>query len=140
MAISILLADDDDDDCFIFQEVLNEIGCNAQLFTVNDGMELMRYLQVNHLPEVLFLDLNMPKKNGFECLTEIKSKPDLQTLPVIIFSTSFDDETIAHLYQNGATYFIQKPSDFKELKQVISTALEQICNGIPFDRGSYRAN
>lgn len=125
-AISVLLADDDDDDCFIFREVLKEIAITTRLFTVSDGIELMNFLAINQLPEVLFLDLNMPKKNGIECLTEIKCRMELQNLAVVIFSTSFDEDTLNQLYKNGASYHIRKPADFEELKQVIGNTLELV--------------
>src|SRR5436190_20290480 len=89
--IGILLADDDKDDCFLFREALSELPVPTNLVTVHDGEQLMSYLteHAKDLPDVLFLDLNMPRKNGFECLTEIKHTDTLKDLPVIMFSTSY---------------------------------------------------
>ncbi|MFH7017585.1 response regulator [Flavobacterium sp. FlaQc-47] len=120
---NLLLADDDEDDCAFFKEALDEIVVPADLVTVNDGVELMKFLAVNTLPDILFLDLNMPRKNGHECLTEIKQKEELKDLPVIIFSTSLDIEIVDKMYEKGATYYIRKPGDFSKLKKVIENAL-----------------
>ena len=86
---SILLADDDKDDCMFFKEALQELELSTQLTTVYDGTQLMQYLTENtdQLPDVIFLDLNMPRKNGFTCLEEIMRNEKLKSLPVIMFST-----------------------------------------------------
>jgi CheY-like chemotaxis protein len=75
--------------------------------------------QPGDLPDVLFLDLNMPRKTGFECLSEIKLNDKLKHLPIIIFSTSMDTKMMNSLFEKGANYYIQKPGDFSELKKVI---------------------
>ena len=117
----VLLADDDKDDCFLFQLVLEELQLNTQLTTVHDGEKLMQLLtqETNKPPTVLFLDLNMPRKNGFESLVEIKLNEKLKHIPVIIFSTSFEQEMADLLYKNGANFYIRKPSEFSELTKVI---------------------
>ena len=123
---SLLLADDDEDDCAFFKEALDELLFSTELVTVNDGVQLMDFLAKNpseNLPDILFLDLNMPRKNGYECLTEIKETNELKDLPIIIFSTSLDNSIIDTLYEKGATYYIRKPGDFSKLKKVISNAL-----------------
>ncbi|WP_289662187.1 response regulator [Flavobacterium panacagri] len=123
---NLLLADDDDDDCLFFKEALDETSINAALTIVHDGVQLMDYLKTNtsnNFPDVLFLDLNMPRKNGLECLAEIKTDEKLKELPVIIFSTSLDSEIVNNLYKNGASYYIRKPGDFSKLKKVIEIAL-----------------
>lgn len=117
----VLLADDDKDDCFLFQLVLEDLQLNTHLTTVHDGEKLMQLLtqETNKPPSVLFLDLNMPRKNGFESLVEIKLNEKLKTIPIIIFSTSFEKEMADLLYQNGANFYICKPSEFSELTKVI---------------------
>ena len=119
--LNILLADDDTDDCIFFKEAVEELLLSAHLTAVNDGEQLMQLLtnETNELPDVLFLDLNMPRKNGFECLSEIKGNQKLNQLPVIIFSTSFEQEVVNLLYKNGAQYFIRKPSEFSQFKKII---------------------
>ena len=126
--LNILLADDDIDDCLFFKEALGELILSTHLKTVNDGEQLMQLLanETNVLPHVLFLDLNMPRKNGFECLTEIKLSKKLKQLPVIVFSTSFEQEVVNQLYKNGAQYFIRKPSEFSQFKNIIQLSLALI--------------
>jgi CheY-like chemotaxis protein len=121
----LLLADDDEDDCLFFKEALDEITVSTDLSMVHDGVQLMNYLEKNtlNLPDLIFLDLNMPRKNGLECLDEIKKDERLKNLPIIIFSTSLDSEIVNNLYQNGASYYIRKPGDFSKLKTVIEKAL-----------------
>jgi CheY-like chemotaxis protein len=118
---SILLADDDPDDCIFFKEAVEALQLATSLIMVNDGELLMQFLTKNNspLPDVLFLDLNMPRKNGFECLAEIKYNPVLQSLPVVIFSTSLEQDMVNQLYNNGAQYFIRKPADFLQFKKII---------------------
>ena len=121
--LSILLAEDDTDDCLFFKEAIaNTIHT---LNTVNDGEQLMKYLNANdkELPHVLFLDLNMQRKNGFECLSEIKLNNHLKNISVVVFSTSLEQEVVNQLYHNGASYFIRKPSEFKQFKNIILHAL-----------------
>jgi CheY-like chemotaxis protein len=121
----LLLADDDKDDCDLFKDALSELSITANLTVVNDGEQLMQFLngEKPQFAGMIFLDLNMPRKNGFECLSEIRSNPKLQHLPVIIFSTSFDRDIVNLLYNNGAHFYISKPNEFEKLKTVIMHAL-----------------
>ena len=121
----LLLADDDPDDCIFFKEALEDLPFQSTFSTVGNGVELMSLLneRENDLPDVLFLDLNMPLKNGFECLCEIKRNKNLIHLPVVIFSTSFDPGVITSLYEKGAGYYIRKPAEFGKLKTVIGKAI-----------------
>ena len=130
--MNILLADDDTDDCMFFKEALNELYLPTDLTAVNDGEQLMQLLtnDTTELPHVIFLDLNMPRKNGFECLSEIKLNAKLNGIPVIIFSTSFEHETINQLHKSGAMYYIRKPSQFSQFKSLIQQSLEFIAQSI----------
>jgi len=123
--LHILLADDDHDDCSLFVEALTELPLLTKVDMVYDGYQLMTYLYRNwqHLPQLLFLDLNMPCKNGFECLMEIKRDNYLKLMPVIIFSTSSDETMINTLYQAGAQHYICKPGNFQQLKELIQQAI-----------------
>ena len=136
--LDVLLADDDTDDCHFFKEALEELKLAIKLTTVHDGEKLMTWLENRvteggypPLPNVLFLDLNMPRKNGFECLHEIKSSERLKQLPVIILSTSFEEGVVNLLYASGAQYFLRKPTDFSLFKKaiqqtvIISTAQQE---------------
>lgn len=134
----LLLAEDDIDDCDLFTDALNELEQPAILKTVHDGEQLMYFLtnETNVLPDILFLDLNMPRKNGLECLSEIKNNDRLKNLSVIIFSTSFDKEMVNKLYTSGALYYISKPNEFTKLKKVIYTAIKSASgsmNKIPIE-------
>jgi CheY-like chemotaxis protein len=126
--IVLFLADDDKDDCLFFKDALGELPVTADLTTVHDGEQLMSLLAdeaiVPPLPHVLFLDINMPRKNGFECLAEIKSNEKLKRLPIIIFSTSYEQDVVNLLFKNGAQHYIRKPADFSQLKKVIYQALQ----------------
>jgi CheY-like chemotaxis protein len=126
-SLDILLADDDRDDRFFFKLALNEMPFPAQLTTVEDGEKLMNHLakKSEALPDVLFLDLNMPKKNGSECLYEIKQNIKLKKLKVIIYSTSLHENVADQLYTNGAHYYIQK-REFEELKNILLQILPLI--------------
>ena len=121
----LLLADDDPDDCILFQEALEELPISSALTIVNDGDSLMKFLvpKPEPLPDVLFLDLNMPRKTGNECLEEIKQVPGLQNLPVIIFSTSYNVDVVNILYEMGAHYYLRKPADFSKLRELIGKAV-----------------
>lgn len=130
--MNILLADDDTDDCMFFKEALKELFLPTDLTAVHDGEQLMQLLTSgkNELPHVLFLDLNMPRKNGFECLSEIKLNKKLNGIPVIIFSTSFEHETVNMLHNSGAMYYIRKPSQFSQFKSLIQQSLTYIAQSM----------
>ena len=122
--ISILLADDDKDDCLLFQDALEELPLQTHLSVVNNGEQLMTYLhKEKETPTVLFLDLNMPRKSGLECLAEIRRIQKLKNIPVVIFSTSGSEIAIEKTYTLGATYFICKPRSYGLLKKAIETIL-----------------
>ena len=122
---TILLADDDEDDCMFFRDALNELSLPVSLKIVANGADLMNFLENNpvDLPRVLFLDLNMPRKTGIECLSEIKRSEKLKELPVIIYSTSLNPDVMDLLYNKGAQHYIRKPVDFEHLKSVINKAI-----------------
>ena len=126
--LNLLLADDDTDDCVFFKEALEELPISTKLTIVNDGVQLMQLLSAKEtfLPDVLFLDLNMPRKSGFECLSEIKIIDKLMNLPVIIYSTSLNMEVVELLYQKGAHYYICKPGEYDKIKKVILEAVTLI--------------
>ncbi len=136
LPINILLADDDLDDRTFFDKALGEIPVATTLNTVNNGEQLMEYLTINAdlLPDVLFLDLSMPRKTGFECLSEIKENEKLKKLRVIMFTTSFtrgadlEENLKSTLLKMGAADYIRKPGDFIELKLVVHQALNHIIN------------
>ena len=123
----ILIAEDDEDDYLLTIEALKESGVDKPVRWVRDGEELMAYLLKassasageNIKPSMIFLDLNMPKKDGREALAEIKTNPALCAIPVIVLTTSKADSDIAHTYKLGVNSFIQKPLRFFDLVQSI---------------------
>lgn len=125
---NILLADDNLDDCLLFKEALEELPVTSNLSLVHDGDQLMEQLTTKgtKLPDVLFLDLYMPRKNGFASLGAIKRNSDLQKLPVIIISSVSEQESIKNVFRDAAHYYICKPSDFSLLKKVIYETLKLI--------------
>ena len=137
--LNILLADDDIDDCHFFKEALEALPQTTKLTVVHDGDELMNHLVENaeRLPHLLFLDINMPRKNGFECLSEIKNNETLKDLPVVMFSTSGAQDKINILFKNGADVYIRKPSNFAQLVQVIHHALPMAAENI-FSNGKLK--
>jgi CheY-like chemotaxis protein len=126
---NILLADDDQDDRYFFEKALKQISISTTLRTVEDGEQLMRFLEehLTNLPDAIFLDLNMPKKTGGECLTEIKANEKLQNIPVVIYSTSLHEEIADGLYQSGAHYYLQK-CNFSKLPKAITEVITLIQN------------
>jgi CheY-like chemotaxis protein len=123
---SIYLADDDADDCMLFEEALREVCDTTELTMANDGVEFINLLEttVPPSPDVIFLDLNMPRKNGFECLEQIRRTVKWKDIPVVIFSTSGQEEMIKKVYDTGANYFIRKPGSFPKLKLAIRQMLD----------------
>ena len=121
----IFLADDDVDDCTLFEDALREVSSTTQLTTAADGIELMEILEerVPPKPDVIFLDLNMPRKNGLECLEQIKQTSRFSNIPIVIFSTSAQNETVNEVYRKGANYYICKPGSFAKLKSAIQQIL-----------------
>ena len=121
----ILLADDDEDDCFFFDKILTGLSVATTLTVVGDGEQLMNLLRQEStpLPDLLFLDLNMPRLNGLECLTAIKSDERLTHLPVVILSTFIAPEIEAKLHTLGAMHCIQKATDYNQLKARIEQTI-----------------
>ena len=122
----VVLADDDEDDRMLFQEAIEDTKVSTNLSLFHDGQKLMDYLleTENVLPQLIFLDLNMPIKNGMECLKEIRSTPRLKNLCVAIYSTSSSDHDIEKTFINGANIYINKPNNFKKLRDAIEKVLQ----------------
>lgn len=134
----IYLADDDEDDRTMFAEALSEIDSSVVLTQAENGKQLMDILSTppNPLPEVIFLDINMPKLNGFECLEKIRQEhADLQNIHIIIFTTSNNPATVERAFELGASYYAVKPNSFKALKSLINNILQiDWFSSVPSDR------
>jgi len=123
--IHILLADDDEDDRLFFKDAFEEIKIYTDVKIVNDGVELMNHLisEDNQLPHILFLDLNMPRKTGIDCLLEIKQLEHLKDIAIVIYSTSSSEKDIEETFVQGANVYIKKPSDFNTLKKILEQVI-----------------
>ncbi|MFP5213861.1 MAG: response regulator [Acidobacteriota bacterium] len=128
--IVILMADDDQDDCLLVKEAFLENRLANEIHFVEDGEVLMDYLyrrgrfsdsSLSPRPGIILLDLNMPKKDGREALKEIKHDPDLCAIPIVVLTTSKEEEDIYRSYNLGANSFVTKPVTFEGLVEVIKT-------------------
>lgn len=124
----ILLVDDDEDDRMFFEEALEELEINADFEHAANGSEALQRLTGGggQLPDIVFLDLNMPLMSGRECLARIRADDGLKDLRVVIYSTSYDPVTADRLYDEGADHYIRKPGSYGKLKQAILTAIESL--------------
>jgi CheY-like chemotaxis protein len=123
--MNVFIADDDTDDLELFQEALNDICVTCNLTSSKDGLELLNKLAENtYRPELMFLDVNMPKMGGLECLEKIKSQQDFKDIPIIIFTTSTSATTVELAHTLGASMFVEKPSDYNDLKTMISKLIQ----------------
>lgn len=124
--MNITLADDDADDRMLFEDAINDIQIQTNLSLFADGQQLMDYLISSNavLPEIIFLDLNMPIKNGMQCLKEIRANEKLRQLCVAIYSTSSSEQDIEDTFVNGANIYINKPNSYSQLKKSIEKVLK----------------
>lgn len=130
--LSFFLADDDPDDVDLFGDVLKDVDSAIRLRTAGDGQETLFKLRSEgvDLPDVIFLDLNMPRMGGKECLKELKADGQLQSVPVIMYTTSSQSRDIEEAMLNGAVCFITKPSSLKELKHILSSIADSLPNNL----------
>ncbi|MBU7585170.1 MAG: response regulator [Nostoc sp. TH1S01] len=128
--VTILMADDDEDDSMLIREAITASQLPINLYAVSNGEELMDYLyhrgqytdsSLAPRPSLILLDLNMPKKNGLEVLKEIKTDPELRPIPIIVLTTSKAEENIYHTYSLGANSYIVKPMTFSALVELMKT-------------------
>ena len=123
--MEILLVEDNEDDILLEQEAIVEAKLVNLMYVVRDGEEAVAYLrregkyQNAQLPGLILLDINMPKKNGFEVLNEIKADPALMHIPIVMLTTSDSESDIVKSYARGACSFITKPMDFDKFREVI---------------------
>lgn len=128
--ITILMADDDEEDCELTREALQDARLANQMRFVHDGQELVDYLKRGGRyadpavdaprPGIILLDLNMPKKDGREALAEIKADESLRQIPIVVLTTSKDEEDVLRTYDLGASSFITKPVTFAALVEVMA--------------------
>jgi CheY-like chemotaxis protein len=119
---NIVIIDDDDDDSDLLREAIQQVRPDANCFIVQSGSEAMESLTHNKipLPDLIFLDLNMPRINGVQCLRQLKGHPELSSVPVAIYTSSKSSEERAETLKLGATYFFTKPSSFRGMCGIIT--------------------
>lgn len=124
----IYLADDDNEDRMLFKEALDEIGMNVSIADFDNGVTLMfNLLNVTKpLPDVIYLDLNMPLMNGEECLNDIRNEPRLSNIPIVIYSNYADKSISDELQKKGANLYLIKPNSFEKLKNLLIKSLEYV--------------
>ena len=117
---TFLLADDDLDDIILFCEALREVDPSIHCHTVNDGAAALELLdELPNLPDLIFLDINMPRMNGWECLAKLKESEKYGTIPVLMYSTSTLEKDANMALDLGALCFFSKPHQFNELRKVL---------------------
>ena len=120
--INMLLADDDADDRFFFSTALAEMTMDSELKLLHDGVALMDYLRRTEdekLPDIMFLDMNMPRKSGMECLKEIRAERRFDTICIVIYSTFDTDDQVDAILAAGANIYFNKPSEMEKIKVMI---------------------
>lgn len=139
--LRVVLTDDDEGDRLVFKEIFDELETESVVRMVNDGEQLMKFLcnSENQLPDIIFLDLNMPNMNGIECLKEIRSSARYNDISIAIYSTSRSEKDIENTFLHGANIYITKPGDFKALKKVLAKALTvaRMNRNSDFDRSNF---
>lgn len=120
---AIALADDDSDDADLFAEAVQAIDPKIVVERASNGLELLDKMRGDHIifPDVIFLDINMPEMNGWDCLGELKNSPKLKDVPVIMYSTSSNIHDKAKAAKLGASYFYTKPDNFQALKSFLNS-------------------
>ena len=131
----ILLIDDDEDDWFLFREAIKEIDVALVCNFFQDAIDAIRFLSnhLDELPDRIFLDLNMPRMDGKECLQEVKCRKELAHIPVIILSTSDSESDILHAKMLGATYFVTKPHKLGLLVAALKFILKSKSKVLPIE-------
>jgi DNA-binding response OmpR family regulator len=122
MIRSVVLAEDSLAHCFFFNKALKEVAPQIKFSAVHDGDKLMELLE-SYLPDLLFLDLGMPCKNGVQCIKEIREQRAYSLMPIIVFSVTVDDQAIQSAFGYGANLYIVKPGEFTLLKSLLERVL-----------------
>jgi CheY-like chemotaxis protein len=120
----LIIADDDEDDQMLLKEAIQECSDSIEITAISDGKQLMNFLSKSNTAELILLDLNMPYKNGTDCLLEIRANEELRHIPIIVLSTSRNTRDIELCFTLGASLFFTKPCSFQALKMLIRSILE----------------
>ncbi|MBL0740391.1 response regulator [Chryseolinea lacunae] len=126
-AICVLYADDDADDIELFQEILRDIDRSIVVLFASDGLQALRMLrEANVLPDIVFLDINMPLINGKECLSEIRRDHTLKALPVVMYSTANAEQEVKDCFELGASDYLCKATHYAKLREDIESILRNL--------------
>ena len=127
-SLKVLLVEDNEGDVRLIKEAFNESKIEKTFSVAKDGEDALNYLYKRGVyntetlrPDIILLDINLPRKNGFEVLESIKSDPDLKRIPVIMLSSSSSEDHISKSYELSANCYITKPVDFDEYTQLVRT-------------------
>ncbi|HEY0678723.1 MAG TPA: response regulator [Chitinophagaceae bacterium] len=121
----ILFADDDPDDHYLFLTALKEVDKNIEVVQFYQCDGIVEYLKENNLPDILFLDLNMPGNEELKCLMGIKKNEQFKSIRVIIYTTSHSTDLIDTAYKNGANKYVVKPGSIRELQNMLRDIIEE---------------
>jgi CheY-like chemotaxis protein len=122
--MTILYVDDDPDDRQIFAEAVKSINDGIECAMAQDGLDALSYLGTHELPDIIFLDINMPLMDGKTCLTEIRGTKETAGIPVVIFTTSNNPAERTECENLGANDFLLKPVSFLEMKDILTSILQ----------------
>ena len=123
--IKVLLAEDNPGDADLVTQAFRMSKRNIWLVSLKDGDEVMDHLRgeggygPSHRPDLILLDLSLPRKNGFDTLAELKADPSLRDIPVVILTQSRSEEDVRQAFEMGANYYVIKPADFEEFRSAI---------------------
>ena len=131
-SFNIIIAEDDLDDVELFIRAIWEISLSVSIDVVRDGMELLDRLndEDKTLPDIIFLDLNMPILDGFDSLKLIRKNKKFDHIPITIFTTSNRDTDIKNVYSGGADFYIQKPNSYKDLFEIFKDQLHKVNDSV----------
>ncbi|MCE6991953.1 response regulator [Dyadobacter sp. CY323] len=119
----VLLVDDDVDDIELFLEALLELDAGITCTHAKNGVDALQTLTKTSLPDLIFMDINMPKMNGWDCLKALKNDPHLKHIPIVMYSTSAHDTEVARALSLGAKCLFRKPHSFNELKNTLQKVI-----------------
>jgi PAS domain S-box-containing protein len=138
--INIFIAEDDRDDFLMLEEAIGNILPETNITRSRNGKELLQTIDEQPTPDLIFLDLNMPKMSGIDCLIDIRQKKNIKSVPIVIYSTSSDFEDIEQCYKNGCSLYLVKPASFKDLTAQVKKIFlhDQLANALSKSEQQFR--
>lgn len=118
--LNVLFVDDDADEYYLFNEAIEQSAQQVNMTRAKDGNDLLKILSTGHKPDVIFMDLNMPYKDGLETLIELRTSNSFKEIPVVIFSTTSNSSQINTCYQQGANLYVVKPETFDQIAAMVN--------------------